>query len=221
MNSTSHEIVVLVGAGPGLGTAVARRLGGDRATVVLLARSPTNLEALAAELAEAGVDAYGIPADAGDETSLRAAFAQVRERFGDPGILVYNASRYVEGLPTSVDPADLVDGFRTGVAGALVAAQEVAPAMRRDGRGTLLLTGNAFATKPFARASAVGVAKAGLRNLAGSLADELGPDGVHVAVVTVAGVIGEGRFAPDALAEEYARLHAQPPEDWEHEVVVR
>jgi len=214
--------VVVVGAGPGLGAAVARRFGVEGTTVVLLARSAERLDDLVRTLRADGVAAHGVPADVADPSSLRAALATAAARWGDPDVCVYNASRYVAGAPTEVDVDTLVAGFLVGVAGALVTVQAVAPAMRRAGRGTVLLTGSGVAVRPFAGSSALGVQKAALRNLAASLADELEPDGVHVATVTISGVIGRGEaFAPDAIAERYWELYRQARGDWEREVVVR
>ncbi|MGH8867134.1 MAG: SDR family NAD(P)-dependent oxidoreductase [Actinomycetes bacterium] len=222
MSESTPELVVIVGAGPGLGAAVARRLGGDRATVVLLARSQERLDDLVTTLRESGASAYGVPADVANEASTRAAFAAIRERFGDPDVLVFNPSKYIGGAPTTVDVDELVDGFKIGVAGALVAVQEVAPAMRRAGRGTVLFTGSGTAIKPYVGSSGLAVAKAGLRNLAASFADELEPDGIHVGLVTVDGVLNKGeQFTPAALAEQYWRLYAQDKASWEREVIVR
>ncbi|MFZ5851775.1 MAG: short-chain dehydrogenase, partial [Actinomycetota bacterium] len=62
--------------------------------------------------------------------------------------------------------------------------------------------------------------KAAVRALTFALADELGPQGVHVATVTVAGTLAPtGHFAPERVAEEFWRLHAQPPDSWQTEVV--
>lgn len=222
MSENAPEILVVVGAGPGLGAAIASRFGAEGVPVVLVARSAQRLGSLVDELAAQGVTAYGVEGDAADPKSLRAAFGRIREAYGDPTVLVYNASRYLAGTPTEVDVADVVHGFAVGVAGAFVSAQEVTPAMRRAGRGTVLLTGSGVGLTPFVGSAGLGVAKAGLRNLAASLADELEPDGVHVATVTVHGVIGKGeRFAPAALAEEYWCLHRQGRGSWEREVAVR
>lgn len=216
------DLVVVAGAGAGLGAAIARRFGREGAQVVLLARTVSRLEDVTGGLRRQGVDAHALPVDLADPESVRRGFVTLGDRFGHPGVLVYNASRYIAGMPTSVDVGDLVHGFMVGAAGALVAVQQAAPAMRAARSGTVLLTGSGVGVRPFVGSAALGVQKAALRNLASTLADELEPDGVHVAMVTIDGVIGKGeKFAPDALAEAYWHLHTQPRTAWDREIVIR
>ena len=215
------DTVVIVAAGPGLGRSVALRFAREGADVALLARSAQKLSPLVGELQALGVRAQAEAADAADEASLRTGLERVRRVLGDPGVLVYNASEYVEGRPTSVGYDEFVHGLLVGVAGALVAVQEVAPAMRAAGRGTILLTGSEAAIRPAVGAAGLGVAKAGLRNLALSTAADLGPDGVHVATVTIRGVLKAGTpFDPDLIADRYWQLHVQPSAEWDPEFVL-
>jgi NAD(P)-dependent dehydrogenase (short-subunit alcohol dehydrogenase family) len=216
------DTAVVVAAGPGLGAAVARRLVRDGARVALLARSPERTAALAAEVGSAGPGlAVPFPADAGDEESLRSAFAEVRRRLGDPTVLVHNPSVTIEGAATATPDEALLGAIRVSVGSLLVSAQEVAPAMRAAGRGTLLVTGSRAALAGSTWSAAVGVQKAAVRNLALSLAAELGPAGIHVATVTIFGTLGRPGYEVDAVAEEYARLVAEtdgPRAAWRTEV---
>jgi len=215
----SSQPVAIVGAGPGLGLAVARRFGREGADVALIARTPAKLDRLAAELARDQVAAAGFPADIGEPDQLTTALAAARERFGDPGVLVFNPSVTVEGKPSEVAHDDLVQAFRVGVASLLVAVKAVLPAMRSAGQGTVLVTGSGLALRPFPPMAAIAVAKAGVRSLALSLAAELAPVGIHVATVTIQGVMGRGTdFDPEVIAEEYWRLYQQPRDAWESEV---
>ena len=79
-----------------------------------------------------------------------------------------------------------------GAVAAVTAAQEVLPAMRAAGRGTLLFTGSGVALKPWAPGAALGMQKAALRSYVFALADEVGPLGIHAATVTIQGVVGVG-----------------------------
>ena len=213
--------MVVVAAGPGLGRSVALRFATEGYDVALVARSADRLQPLVDECEQLGVTGRAFSADVGDEQSLRAALREVRRVLGDPDVLVYNASEYVEGPPSSVPYDEFVHGLLVGVAGALVAAQELTPAMRAAGRGTILLTGSEAALNPSVTAAGLGVAKAGLRNLAFSLAAELGPDGIHVTTVTIRGRLKPGTaFDPDLVATHYWRLHTQSRPDWEPEFVL-
>lgn len=213
----SGDVLVVVAAGPGLGRAVALRFAREGVAVGLVARSTDRLADLVAEVTAAGASAVATAAaDAGDETALRTAMAALRAELGDPTVLVYNGSAYVEGAPTTLPVERLRLALDVGVVGAVVAVQEVAPAMRGAGSGTVLLTGSMAADRASTSAAAVGVAKAGLRNLALSLHKDLAPDGVRVTTVTIDGVLaGPKALDVEEVADLYWRLHTQadPPPD--------
>lgn len=211
-------MVVLLGAGPGLGAEIAAAFGRLPATVVLIARHEERLAKLAASIADrtnATVDT--VTGDAASEESLRAAFAEIRSRHGDPTVLVHNPSIAVEAPPTQTSLADLIDGVRLAAGSLLVAAHEVVPAMRANGRGTILVTGSIVAETGSTWSAGLGVQKAAVRNLTLSLATELAPDGINVSTVTICGLLGAAGMEPDRIAGEYVRLHActdGPRADW-------
>ena len=91
--------------------------------------------------------------------------------------------------------------------------------MRAAGRGTMVLTGGGLAHEPMAGATALSIGKAGLRSLTFCLAQELAPEGIHVATVTVCGRVEPGtHFDPDRIADEYWKLHTEPAAAWTTEV---
>lgn len=198
-----QDLVVVLGAGPGLGRAISAAFARDRARVVLLARDEDRLSALADETGAAGY----VSADASDEPALRAAFATIRERFGDPDVLVHNPSIAFEAPPTRTPAAELAKGFALAAGSLLVAIQEVAGAMRDAGRGTILVTGSGASRTGSTWSAGLAAQKAAVRNLTLSAAAELEPDGVHVATVTINGLLGSPGFEPDEIAAEYVRLH--------------
>lgn len=212
----------IVGMGPGVSLAVARRFGREGFSIAMLARRADALADHVRSLGEEGVTARPYAADAADPASLAAALARAAADTGPIGVLVYNAAVMQTSPLLQMSAEELVSSFRVNVAGALSAAQAVIPAMRTAGSGTILLTGGGFAMEPIPARAALGIGKAGIRNLAFSLHTECKPAGIHVAVVTIWGVVGSApQFDPDRIAESYWRLHAQAPEDFEREVVLR
>ncbi|MCC6552137.1 MAG: SDR family NAD(P)-dependent oxidoreductase [Polyangiaceae bacterium] len=215
-------VCAVVGAGPGLGLAIARRFGREGFRVALLARSEEKLAGQRDELAAAGIEARAFAADAGSAASLARAFERVRGELGDPSVLAYNAAAVHPAPPSALDPELLIQDLRINVAGALVSAQAVLPAMRARRSGTILFTGGGLALEPFPPVSSLSVGKAGIRSLALSLSKELEPEGIHAATVTVCGFIKPGtRFDPDLIAEEFWNLHAQPAGSWVREITYR
>lgn len=218
----TKPIIAVVGAGPGVGLAVAKRFAREGFAVALVARRPEALDEYVAELGRAGAEARGFAADASDEASLRQAFAAIRESMGSPQVLVYNAAILKQGRPSEIPVSDLVYDFRVNVAGAFVAAQEVIPDMRKHRRGTILLTGGGFALSPMASFASLSIGKAGIRSLAQSMGAELEPDGIHVGTVTICGIVKPGsHFDPDRIAEAYWSLHSQGPEKHEREIIYK
>jgi len=215
-------LCTIVGMGPGVGYAVARRFGREGFAIAMVARRSSELERFAADLEKEGIAARGIAANAADTFALAQAMAEIEKQVGAIDVLVYNAAAVRQAPPTNLAPDDLVADFRVGVVGALACVQAVVPGMKARGSGTVLLTGGGFAFEPTAALASLGVEKAALRNLAFSLHQELAPMGIHAATVTVGGTVGSSpKFAPDAIAEAYWTLHAQPPGNFEREIVWR
>ncbi len=200
----SKPKALIIGAGPGVGLAVARRFGWGGYTLHLAARRAEEVARMAAELTAEGMEAAGHAMDAGDPAALSMSVAAL----GPVEVLVYNAAAVTMAAPMALTPAQLTRDVTISVTGALVAAQAVVPAMLAAGRGTILLTGGGFALRPMAALASLGIGKAALRNMAFSLAEELGPKGIRVATVTILGTVAPGTaFDPSGIAEAYWALH--------------
>lgn len=214
------KVCALVGIGPGLGLALARRFGREGFRVGLIARREGALASYVEGLEAEGITASAHPADAADPAALGRALAELQATHGPAEVLLYNAARIRSAMPSQVEPEELVADFRVNVAGALAAAQAALPGMKALGRGTILFTGGGLALEPVPQYAALAVGKAGIRSLALSLAKELKGEGIHVATVTICGFIAPGTpFDPDTIAEAFWTLHAQPQGSWEREIV--
>jgi len=140
------------------------------------------------------------------------------ERLGLPDVLVYNAAVIQWDAVGELTVAQHLQAWAVNVVGAITAATHLLPRMAEVGRGTFIITGGM--PTPVPQVTSLSLGKAGVRALAELLAAQFGPVGVHVATVTVAGAVApDSAFDPDDIAEEYWRLHAQPREEWEREVV--
>ncbi|MBF8189869.1 SDR family NAD(P)-dependent oxidoreductase [Nonomuraea sp. K274] len=201
--------LVMVGAGPGIGRSVAGRFAREGLPVALVSRTGGTL----------GLDgALGYAADCADEPALRGALDQAMDALGTPDAVVYNAAVI---RPDSVAEATMsaqVDAWAVNVAGALVTAAHVVPAMAGRGGGSFIVTGGM--PEPKAAYVSLSLGKAGVRTLVALLDQEYGPSGVHVATVTVAGPVAPGTdFDPGDIAEHYWRLHTQPRAHWDREIL--
>ena len=228
------SVAAVLGVGPGLGAAVARRFAGEGFAVAMMARRGESLVEIRQDIEESGGKALPFSADATDPDSVAAAFERARSDLGDPEVLVYNAGAFQMGGVLEVSPAQFDECFRANCAGAFYAAREVLPAMVDAGRGTILLTGASAALRGKASFSALAVGKFGLRALAQSMAREFGPQGIHVSHVIIDGQINTPSIremspdreehtllSPDSIAETYWQLYSQDRTAWTLELDLR
>jgi short-subunit dehydrogenase len=196
--------LLLVGAGPGLGLAVARRFAVGGYRVTLLARKTDRLGELAQSLDDTGAEINTIEADASDSDDLRARMTELYGSDGAPGVVIYNAVMGAPDQLMSSTAAHLQTAYAVDVIGAIVIAQVAAPAMRAAGFGTIVVTGGGFADHPIPALATISLGKAALRAAATMLGADLGPDGIRVATLTIAGQIVAGTaFDPERIAERY------------------
>jgi len=211
--------LVVFGAGPGIGAAVARRCSAPGDQVRLVSRDPRNLQPLAEELTQSGRTVEVLAADVGDQDALNDALDRL-EAAGIPDLVVYNAAVLRPDRPGELSHDEHAHAWTVDVVGAITIAARLLPQMADRGRGSFLLTGGMPRADPDWTSLSLG--KAGLRALTSLLAQEYTDFGVHVATVVVDGPVAPGTpFDPDVIAGEYLRLHRQPSAEWEHEVVFR
>jgi short-subunit dehydrogenase len=215
--SIDDHHLLLIGAGPGLGMAVARRFAEGGYRVTLVARSTDGLGALADSLADTGAQIDTMSADAGDPESLGARIGGLYRDQGAPGLIVYNAVMGAPDQLLSSSVAHLQEAYTVDVIGAIVVAQVVAPTMRAAGTGTIIVTGGGFADHPIPALATVSLGKAALRSAATMLGADLEADGIRVATLTIGGQIVAGTaFDPERIAERYWDVvHSDDP--WQSE----
>jgi len=196
--------LLLVGAGPGLGLAIAHRFASGGYRVTLVARSTDRLGELTSRLADTRAEVNTIGADASDPEDFGARMIELYRRDGAPGVIIYNAVMGAPDRLLSSTVAHLQEAYAVDVIGAIVVAQSAAPAMRAAGFGTIIVTGGGFADHPTPALATVSLGKAALRSAATMLGIELGPNGIRVATLTIAGQIVAGTsFDPARIAERY------------------
>ena len=212
--------VMIIGAGPGIGRAVARRFAREGLPVALIARNERTLKEVTEDLAPDGVPVVSRTADSTDEAGLRAALDELTAEIGPPAAVVYNAALIRADAPGELPVRAHLDAWAVNVVGALTAAAHVAPVMAERGGGSFIVTGGM--PEPNSEYVSLSLGKAGVRTLVELLDQEYGSSGVHVASVTVGGPVAVGTdFDPDDIAEHYWRLHVQPRGRWVREILVR
>ncbi|WP_046734368.1 SDR family NAD(P)-dependent oxidoreductase [Streptomyces humi] len=211
--------LAIVGAGPGMGLAIARTFGARGFEVALLARTPEKLDDLVALLGKEGITAAAFPADVLDRPSLTAALDAVRARFGTIDVLEYSPAPHspVPGFTMAAPSEVTVDNLQPQIEytfyGAVTAARAVLPAMRAAGAGTLLFTTGGGSINPVPMFGNVNAAGGALRNWVINLHNELAGSGIYAAHVAISTWIGEGgpegipSATPEQIAPMYWELH--------------
>lgn len=233
-------VCLVVGAGDGVGGAIARAFAeeGLEVCVTRRARNLDQLESLVASIRADGGKAHAFGVDAREEAEMIGLFETIERDIGPLEVVVFNIGANVRfpivettsRVFTKVWEMACFAGFLTG--------REAARVMAPRGRGSILFTGATASVRGREGFAAFAAAKAGLRALAQSLSRELGPKGIHVAHVVVDGSIDgvfsrqnipdlEARLArdqilkPDEIARNYVWLHRQQRSAWTHELDLR
>ncbi len=235
---TDIAIVFGVGAKQGLGAALARRFAAGGLHVALAGRTEERLAEHRDEIAAAGGSASVHPVDVRKEEAVQALFSDIDGLDGALRAAVYNPGANVKE-PLGETEAWLFEHlWRVACFGGFLVTREATRRMSRNGGGSLLFTGATGSLRGAAGHAAFSAAKAGLRMVAESAAREYGPQGVHVGHVIVDGLIDgeavrgafpdlveskgdDGLLAPDAIAESFWQLHAQPRSAWTFELDLR
>jgi NAD(P)-dependent dehydrogenase (short-subunit alcohol dehydrogenase family) len=219
-------VCAIVGVGPKNGAAFAHRFDDAGYRIALLSRSTDFSNELARDLA----DARAFVCDASDPASVGSAFAEVRKQLGDVDVLIYNAGSGSWQTVEDISAQDFERSWRVNALGALAASQQVIPAMKARGSGSIVFVGATASLRGRPRTTGFAAAKAAQRSLAQSMAKHLGPLGIHVSLIIIDGAIAAAdaaearrgeRLDPRDIAELGHYLTTQPRSAWSFEVDAR
>ena len=232
------QVALVIGAGDALGGAVARRFAKEGFVAAVVRRHGDKLAQLVDSIRNAGgaADAFGV--DARKEEQMTELVQRIERDLGPIEVAVFNIGANVHFPIRETTSRVYFKVWEMGCFAGFLMGREVAKVMVPRQRGTILFTGATASLCGSAGFAAFAGAKHALRALAQSMARELGPAGIHVAHTVIDGAIDTAfirdnfpeRYAlkeqggildPDAIAENYWRLHQQPRSAWTHELDLR
>ena len=229
--------VIIIGAGPGLGSSLARKFAkeGHHVFAVRRERHSEELNSLCDEIKEFGGSATAIPSDAREEEQVISLFSEVAKS-GPIDCVVFNIGANVFFSIEETTSRVFRKIWEMGTFAGFLVGREAAKHMKD--KGTIIFTGATASMRGGSGFAAFSSAKFGLRAVAQSLARELGPKGIHVAHTIIDGAIDhpwikenfpdiyklkevDGILNPDDIAEAYYNLHLQEKTAWTHELDLR
>ena len=237
MNSQT-KVVVVIGAGDSLGSAVARRFAREGYTICAARRDGDKLAPLCQEIRALGGNAFGFSLDARKEEPTVALFEKIEKEIGEIEVTVFNVGGNVMFPILETTAKKYYKVWEMGCFAGFLSGREAARWMVPRNRGTIIFTGATASMRGAAGFSAFAGAKHALRALAQSMARELGPQGIHIAHVVIDGAIdtpwiretfpemvaskpAHGLLNPKEIAENYFMLHNQPKSAWTFELDLR
>jgi 3-oxoacyl-[acyl-carrier protein] reductase len=182
-SSMTNRIALVTGSSRGIGQACALTLARAGAKVVVAARAFDKLEQVAAEIKEAGGEAFPVAIDMESHASIKDAFARVAKEFGRIDILVNNAGVTRDGLALRMKPEDWELVLRTNLSGAFFAIQQVLSGMMRERWGRIINISSVVGEAGNAGQANYVASKAGLIGLTKSLAQEIASRNITVNAV--------------------------------------
>ncbi|HEY3674251.1 MAG TPA: SDR family oxidoreductase [Acidimicrobiia bacterium] len=190
------KVVMIVGAGRGLGATLARRCAEDGADLVLAARTAATLNEIANDVRGHGHRVLAVPTDVSDREQVRALADAAHAEFGRVDVLVNAAFPPAPGGPVVDMDDDALDAWRrsldAGGYGTLLTCRYVAPHMVEAGQGAIVNVTSMTSRMAHGGRSDYAAGKAAMHRLGWALADELGPLGIRVNAVAPGAILGDG-----------------------------
>lgn len=208
------QSILIIGAGPGIGQAVARTFGKQGWQIILAARSRTNLDDLVADLADSDIAAQALVVDATDPAALRAAIAEADRIAGGLSAVHFNAAVVRQQDLFSMSDDEVTGDLAVNVAAGLHSIRAAAAHFGTRG-GTILVTGGGLAIAPHESYASLGIGKAALRNGVQALVDPLASKGIRIAMVTVSTLVAPRSVEAEDVANRFWDLATAEAPAWE------
>ena len=181
--SVNGRVVVITGAGQGIGREFARQFAAAGAISVVSDINLDNAHTVVAEIETAGGRAMAAGVDVGDKASVEFMTAQVKERFGRIDVLLNNASLFttLKKQPFDEIPVDVWERvMKVNVTGIFLCCCAVAPVMREQSWGRIINISSASVPRGTVNYLHYVTSKSAIIGMTNSLARELGPHGITV-----------------------------------------
>ena len=198
------KVVIITGAGPGMGQAMCKGAMAEGAKVAVSARSQEFIDGIVGEIESAGGEAIAVATDVSSAEQCNALAKAALDKWGRIDGLVHSAYFHPEWQSLDVASVDQVaQAFDVAALGGLRMAQAVIPTMKEQGSGSIVNISTLATRKPMPGEGGYAMAKAAVNQLSRQLAVELSGTGIRVNTALMGwldGVPLDGFFA--SMGEE-------------------
>ena len=217
--------VLIVGAGKGLSSSLAKIFHSNGYKIGLVARNINKIKNLSNE-----INATLFQYDVSKSENVTRLFKDVDKSLGNLDLVIFNPSRRVPGKIEDLNVINVKEAIEITCYAGFLVAQEATTRMLKLGKGSIFFTGASASVKGFANSSAFAMGKFGLRGLAQSLARELHPRNIHISHFIIDGSImdkslsqktNNNQLDPDEIAKNYLNVFLQEKNCWSWEFELR
>lgn len=186
-----NKVVIITGAGPGMGQALCRGAAAEGAKVVVSARSVDAIEAITADIKANGGEAIAVRCDVSKTEDCNAIAKAALDQWGRIDGMVHSAYYHPDWANLDVHSIDqLTSALDVIAVGGLRMAQAVIPTMKAQGSGSIVNVSTLATRKPMPGEGGYAMAKAALNQLTRQLAVELGGTGIRVNTALMGWMMG-------------------------------
>ncbi|MHC1784406.1 MAG: SDR family oxidoreductase [Anaerolineaceae bacterium] len=207
------KVVVITGASAGIGYASALALGGEGASLVLVARRAERLEKLVKEVAQAGGKAVYVVGDASEEETAKKAVDEAVKNWGRLDILINNVGIGVYKNLVDTTPEDYDSMMNTNMRSTFLFTRHAVPVMIQQKSGTVLMISSMAGKYGFPGEAVYCASKFAQVGFAQALDKELRPHGIKVGVICPGGVKTEFALGTGRTEKGVAESSMLEPED--------
>ena len=217
--------VLIVGAGKGLSSSLAKIFYSNGYKIGLVARNINKIRHLSSE-----INASLFQFDVSKSENVTRLFEEVEKSLGNLDLVIFNQSRRFPGKIEDLNVINVKEAIEITCFAGFLVAQEATRRMLKLGKGSIFFTGASASKKGFANSSAFAMGKFGLRGLAQSLARELQPRNIHICHFIIDGIIkdkslslntNDNQLDPDEIAKNYLNVFLQEKNCWSSEIELR
>ncbi len=217
MESLHGKIALVTGAGKGIGRAVAIALANEGVHVGLIARTETDLQQVANQLREIGVNTAMALADVSSIDSVNGAVSRIQAQLGNIDILINNAGTGTFGKFLELEPADWENQVKVNLFGTYYVTRAVLPQMIDRQTGDIVNISSTAGLKGNAGTSAYSASKFGVMGLTESLMQEVRKHNIRVTALAPSTVVTDLARSSNLINNNEDRV--MHPEDFAELIV--